>query len=104
VDVENRVQLDAVRRHARLAVDEVEEADAGDPHRNVGRLERRGGRELRVEFAAGDADAGGERARRGNSRRAGRDDAGRRRNLRDDRVAVVVLDDDVVVDVAFLLV
>src|SRR6267378_8131609 len=49
IDLEHRMQLNAIRSNARLSVFKVEEGDALDPDRNVGSLEDGGRGQARVE-------------------------------------------------------
>src|SRR3954467_3506048 len=90
------MQLDAVRRDAGLAVQEVEETDTGDLYRNVRSLEARRRRILRIELRARSVDVSGERAARAYASRVG--------NFRDHRVAGSSPDDQVIIRVGFELV
>src|SRR5256885_1257512 len=88
------MELDAVRGHADLTVDQIEEADAGHGHRLAAGLEGAAGRVADVE--------GGSRFERpGLPAFAGAERIG---NLCDQGVASPVLEDEVVVAVALPLV
>jgi hypothetical protein len=86
------MQLDAVGGDPPLAVQEVEEPDAGDGYRHVGGLEASGRCVLGVELRPGLPDAG--------QQRAGRPDAQRVGNLGDHRMARAVDQEQMVVRVA----
>src|SRR5438128_2738023 len=45
-DIEDRVKLNAVGRHARLSMDKVKECNTGDLNRNADGLKEAGGREV----------------------------------------------------------
>src|SRR5712692_4355877 len=77
-------------------MNEIKEPDAGNLNREADRLEERSGREARVKLRPRISDAG--------SKWTSRTDAARTRYLRHHGVTRQVLDDDVIVNVIFLLV
>src|SRR6266702_3789433 len=61
IDLEHRMQFNAIRSNARLSVFKVKEGDALDLDRNVGSLELRGGGQVRIEPGPGRGDSGAQR-------------------------------------------
>ena len=61
------MQLDPIRRQARLAFEIIEKPDSGDPHRHIGILKSRGRSEHRVELGPRMGDARGEGTTRVNT-------------------------------------
>jgi len=94
-DVQNGVELYAVGRDARLAVEKIKEADTGDAHRKVGVLEKCLGSQPAIKCLA---------RRRHPSLEGTADPATRTRNLCDDRVARAVLYDEVIINIALFLI
>src|SRR5258708_40221433 len=92
-----------MRSHAGLSVNEVEETDARYWHRNTYWLKIRRCCEFCVELRARVGDGGREGARRRKPRWSGCDKTRWRRNLGHHRMAIIVLDHDVVIDARFLL-
>src|SRR6266536_5556793 len=93
-DIEHGLQLDGVRRHAPLAVVKVEESHAHDSHRRTGVLEVACGLKRGVELVS--------RFRDRLEKRTIVSHAVGERDLRDDRVARLVGEDEVIVGVARL--
>jgi hypothetical protein len=89
------VQLDLVGRSARLTVWEIVHAHAGDQHRNVNGLKAGGDIEHGIRLGSGTGDARIHRT-------AGRH-ASRRGNLCDHGIPGGILDDQVIILVAFQL-
>src|SRR5229473_2931978 len=107
VDLQHRMQFNAIRSNARLSVFKVEEGNSLYLDRNVGGLEVRGCGQARVEPGPGGGDS---RPQRTGDQNASRSRGIRRKNtsrigdLRNQRMPGRVLQNNVVIDVCFLLI